>query len=159
MTDRINVMYAGYVVESGRTLDLFARPSHPYTVGLLHSIPRGAGGLGRGSVPPIEERAPDQRRPPVGCLFAPRCAWRLERCWSENPVLDPLDPGVRLVTTGASATHLVACFNPPLPEEAAAGRPTRPGFRAAPIPGGIVEPSERSETRHARRGGGAGAGT
>ena len=60
-------------------------------------------------------------------------------------MLDPLEPGVRLVTTGASATHLVACFNPPLPDEAAAGRPTRPGFRTAPIPGGIVEPSELSE--------------
>ena len=56
-------------------------------------------------------------------------------CWSENPVLDPLEPGTRLVTTGASATHMVACFNPPTPDEAAAGRPTRPGFVAAPIRG------------------------
>ena len=144
MTQRINVMYAGFVVETATTLDVFSRPSHPYTVGLLHSIPRLDAEAGEELIA-IEGRPPDQRAAPVGCPFAPRCAWRLERCWSENPVLDPLEPGVRLVTTGASATHLVACFNPPLPDEAAAGRPTRPGFRAAPIPGGIVEPSELSE--------------
>jgi oligopeptide/dipeptide ABC transporter ATP-binding protein len=144
MTQRINVMYAGFVVETATTLDVFAHPSHPYTVGLLHSIPRLDAEAGDALIP-IEGRPPDQRMAPVGCPFAPRCAWRLDRCWSENPALDPLEPGARLVTTGLSATHMVACFNPPLPDEAAAGRPTRPGFVAAPIPGSFVEPSALSE--------------
>ena len=144
MTQRINVMYAGFIVETATTLDVFAHPSHPYTVGLLHSIPRLDAEAGDALIP-IEGRPPDQRMAPVGCPFAPRCAWRLDRCWSENPALDPLEPGTRLVTTGSSATHMVACFNPPLPDEAAAGRPTRPGFVAAPIPGSFVEPSALSE--------------
>ena len=123
MTQRINVMYAGFIVEAGLTTDIFAKPSHPYTVGLLHSIPRIDGK--DEPLIPIEGAPPNQRVAPVGCPFAPRCQWRVERCDTENPVLEPVDVGSVTVLTGAAATHRVACFNPPTPEEAAAGRPLR----------------------------------
>ena len=123
MTQRINVMYAGFIVEAGLTTDIFAKPSHPYTVGLLHSIPRIDGK--DEPLIPIEGAPPNQRMAPVGCPFAPRCQWRVERCDTENPVLEPVDVGSVTVLTGAAATHRIACFNPPTPEEAAAGRPLR----------------------------------
>ncbi len=138
MTQRINVMYAGYVVESASTIDLFARPSHPYTVGLLHSIPR-LDDDGTDALIPIEGRPPDMRRAPTGCPFAPRCAWRLDVCWSENPPLAPLDGRGPIVTTGLGVTHRLACHNPATAEEAVAGRPTRDGFTAAPPPAGLPD--------------------
>ncbi len=140
MTQRINVMYAGFIVETAPTAELFARPSHPYTVGLLHSIPR-LDEEEPAALIPIEGTPPDQRRAPVGCPFAPRCAWRLEVCWETMPPLDPIRGAAidgRVVTTGPEATHLAACHNPPRPEEAVAGRPLRPGFEPAPPPGGVV---------------------
>jgi oligopeptide/dipeptide ABC transporter ATP-binding protein len=133
MTQRINVMYAGFVVETATTSDLFARPSHPYTVGLLHSIPRIDGQAGEELIP-IEGRPPDMRRAPVGCPFAPRCAWRLDDCWTANPAVRPLIAGDPFVATGSRATHLIACHNPPTQDEAIAGRPLRAGFVAAPPP-------------------------
>jgi oligopeptide/dipeptide ABC transporter ATP-binding protein len=138
MTDRINVMYAGFVVETATTGDLFDRPSHPYTVGLLHSMPRVDDREGEPLIP-IEGRPPDMRNAPTGCPFAPRCAWRLDRCWSDNPSLAPVTEGVTLVTTGPAATHLVACHNPPTPEEAGAGRPMRAGWHPAPAPEDVVD--------------------
>jgi oligopeptide/dipeptide ABC transporter ATP-binding protein len=138
MTQRINVMYAGFIVETATTEKLFGEPSHPYTVGLLHSIPR-LDEVRPGELVPIEGTPPDQRRSPVGCPFAPRCAWRLEVCWREMPPLVALDPNERLRTSGPDATHQVACHNRPTPEEADAGRPLREGFVAAPPPDAVVE--------------------
>ena len=138
MTQRINVMYAGFIVETATTADLFARPSHPYTVGLLHSIPR-LDEQGDTELIPIEGRPPDMRRAPTGCPFAPRCAWRVEACWTENPGLQPLDRGERVVTTGPKATHRIACHNPPTPNEVRGGRPLRAGFTAAPPPDGMLD--------------------
>ncbi len=138
MTRRINVMYAGYIVETAPTAELFAHPSHPYTVGLLHSIPRLDAAEGEPLIP-IEGAPPDQRRAPVGCPFAPRCAWRLPACWTTNPPLEPLVQGTPLVLTGDRATHRIACLNPPTAEEAEAGMPLRPGFVAAPAPGSVVD--------------------
>ncbi len=135
MTMRTNVMYAGFVVETATTTELFANPSHPYTVGLLHSIPRVDAEAGEELIP-IEGRPPDQRVEPSGCPFAPRCAWRLETCWSDNPTSTTVEPGAALIRTGPNATHLIACHNPPTHEEALAGRPLREGFVAAPPPGG-----------------------
>src|SRR3954470_15870389 len=88
MTQRILVMYAGFVVEAATTAALFARPAHPYTVGLLHSIPR-LDEIEPTTLIPIEGTPPDQRRAPTGCPFAPRCAWRLDVCWTVNPPLAP----------------------------------------------------------------------
>jgi oligopeptide/dipeptide ABC transporter ATP-binding protein len=135
MTQRIIVMYAGFIVETATTADLFARPSHPYTVGLLHSIPRLDAVEGEELIP-IEGRPPDMRQSPIGCPFAPRCAWRLEACWESNPTLVSLSPDRPIVTTGPEASHRIACHNPPTHEEALAGRPLRDGFRPAPPPGG-----------------------
>src|SRR5436190_1844961 len=94
MTQRINVMYAGFVVETATTPELFEHPSHPYTVGLLHSIPRLDEDRPSELVP-IEGVPPDQRRAPIGCPFAPRCAWRLEVCWEDMPPLNPIYPAER----------------------------------------------------------------
>jgi oligopeptide transport system ATP-binding protein len=138
MTDRINVMYAGFIVETATTGDLFESPSHPYTVGLLHSMPRVDAAEGEPLIP-IEGRPPDMRNAPRGCPFAPRCAWRLERCWTENPPLEPLVPGTALVTTGEHATHRIACYNPPTREEAVHGHPSRPGHVPAPAPAGQLD--------------------
>ena len=85
MTNRINVMYAGFIVETATTMDLFAEPSHPYTVGLLHSIPR-LDAIEDEPLIPIEGRPPDMRHAPTGCPFAPRCRWRIETCWTDNRV-------------------------------------------------------------------------
>ena len=138
MTQRISVMYAGYIVETATTAELFENPSHPYTVGLLHSIPRldeeRAEALLR-----IEGTPPDQCRAPRGCPFAPRCAWRLEECWTDNPPLAPIDGSGRVITTGPDATHRIACHNPPTAEEAIAGRPLREGFVAAPPPDAVIQ--------------------
>jgi oligopeptide transport system ATP-binding protein len=138
MTDRINVMYAGFIVETAATGDLFDRPTHPYTVGLLHSMPRVDAAEGEPLIP-IEGRPPDMRRAPRGCPFAPRCAWRVDRCWTENPALEPVVPGTALVTTGPAATHRIACYNPALPDEAEFGRPTRVGHVPAPAPAGELD--------------------
>jgi oligopeptide transport system ATP-binding protein len=133
MTSRINVMYAGFVVESASTSDLFARPRHPYTVGLLHSMPRLDAEPGEPLIP-IEGVPPDLRGAPVGCPFAPRCAWALDQCWQSMPDLEPMDPVVEVTTTGPGVTHRVACWNLPTPEEARSAHPERPGFEAAPPP-------------------------
>ncbi len=138
MTNRINVMYAGYIVESATTLDLFAAPSHPYTVGLLRSIPRLDAQAGDPLVP-IEGRPPDMRHKPTACPFAARCRWRLDVCWQENPPLRPTIEGTPIVLTGPGATHQIACFNPPTVEEQVAGRPMRAGFVTAPPPAGTVD--------------------
>jgi oligopeptide transport system ATP-binding protein len=138
MTQRINVMYAGFIVETATTQTLFAEPSHPYTVGLLHSIPR-LDEVRQEALIPIEGTPPDQRREPVGCPFAPRCAWRLPVCWTDNPPLVAVNPGERVRTSGPEATHRVACHNRPTRDEAAAGRPLREGFVPAPPPGTVMD--------------------
>jgi oligopeptide transport system ATP-binding protein len=133
MTHRINVMYAGFVVESASTPDLFERPRHPYTVGLLHSMPRLDAQPGEPLIP-IEGVPPDLRHAPAGCPFAPRCAWRIDRCWTSMPDLEAIDPSAEVVTTGPGVTHRVACWNMPTPEEAREARPIRPGFVPAAAP-------------------------
>ena len=138
MTDRVNVMYAGFIVETATTGDLFDQPSHPYTVGLLHSMPRVDELEGEPLIP-IEGRPPDMRRAPRGCPFAPRCAWRVEACWSENPGLSPITTGAPVILTGPAATHQIACHNPPVGDEAELGRPRRAGHEPAPAPVGELD--------------------
>ncbi|HEX8938945.1 MAG TPA: ABC transporter ATP-binding protein [Candidatus Limnocylindrales bacterium] len=122
MTQRIQVMYAGRIVETATTAELFAHPRHPYTVGLLRSIPRLDEG-GSHELIPIEGLPPDLTRLPKGCPFAPRCAWAIERCLEEDPPLDPVRAGEAEVLAGPQATHRAACWNQPTDEEARAGTP------------------------------------
>jgi len=83
MADEVAVMYAGRIIEQAPTEALFARPSHPYTLGLLHSIPRlDASGE---QLQPIPGRPPDLVHLGPGCPFAPRCSQVVERCHGEYP--------------------------------------------------------------------------
>jgi oligopeptide/dipeptide ABC transporter ATP-binding protein len=86
--DRVNVMYAGRIIEQGTARELYARPRHPYTLGLLRSVPR-LDEARRARLDPIEGQPPDLSRLPPGCAFAPRCAFRVERCLTERPTLRP----------------------------------------------------------------------
>ncbi len=90
------VMYAGQVVERGAVADIFARPLHPYTRGLLASIPgpqRNAPGQPRRRLPTIEGMVPDLASLPPGCRFADRCALRQSQCTESPPGLREIEPG------------------------------------------------------------------
>jgi len=139
MTQRVAVMYAGFVVETAATADLFAAPRHPYTVGLLHSLPRLDQDR-RTELVPIEGSPPDQLTQAVGCPFAPRCAWRVAACRTANPPLAAMDGKANVITTGPAASHRFACHNPATAEEARAGHPLRPGFAAAAPPAAEAAP-------------------
>src|SRR5258708_29828653 len=86
------VMYAGRVVETAPVRDLFAKPAHPYTRGLLESIPRDDA-VPKRRLPAIEGIVPDLRGLPPGCRFADRCPMRIEKCTLEEPDLTPFAPG------------------------------------------------------------------
>jgi oligopeptide/dipeptide ABC transporter ATP-binding protein len=84
--DRVNVMYAGKLVEQGRARDIYARPHHPYTMGLLRSVPR-LDEPRKAKLQPIDGQPPDLTRLPSGCAFAPRCRYAIARCQNEIPPL------------------------------------------------------------------------
>jgi oligopeptide/dipeptide ABC transporter ATP-binding protein len=84
MCERVIVMYAGRIVEEGRTEDVFARPEHPYTWSLLRSIPR-LDAEEHEPLHPIEGSPPDMTQLPAGCKFRPRCQFAIERCVAEEP--------------------------------------------------------------------------
>jgi oligopeptide/dipeptide ABC transporter ATP-binding protein len=87
---RTAVMYAGRVVEEGATDQVLSSPRHPYTVGLLASLPRlTAPGEARKRVHPIQGQPPDMRHPPQGCAFHPRCPHAVAgRCDTDQPMLE-----------------------------------------------------------------------
>jgi oligopeptide/dipeptide ABC transporter ATP-binding protein len=87
--DRVNVMYAGRIVERAPARALYATPRHPYTAALLRSVPR-LDEPRRTRLAALEGRAPDLARPAPGCAFAPRCALRVTRCTLERPALEPV---------------------------------------------------------------------
>ena len=98
LADRLGIMYAGRLVEEGRTADVFRRPRHPYTRHLIASLPRlgdSAPKEGLGGTPP------NLADPPAGCRFHPRCARATDICRREAPPFEPIAPG-----------HRVACFHP-----------------------------------------------
>ena len=130
MTQRVAVMYAGFVVETALTKDLFAAAQHPYTIGLLHSLPRFDQDR-QAELVPIEGMPPDQLERPGGCPFAPRCGWRVPACWQSNPSLVRVDGRAQLRTTGPETSHRIACHNPATVDEARAGHPLRAGFLPA----------------------------
>jgi oligopeptide transport system ATP-binding protein len=86
MCERVMVMYAGRIVESGPTVDVFAHPKHPYTWSLLRSIPR-LDEERHEPLKPIEGLPPDLINLPSGCAFHPRCTFKIERCSREVPAL------------------------------------------------------------------------
>jgi peptide/nickel transport system ATP-binding protein len=91
--DRVNVMYAARIIEQGTVDDIFLRPCHPYTLGLMRSVPRLD--LPRGQrLETIEGLPPDLRSPPAGCRFAPRCPYRIEIC-DQDPELRESTAGHR----------------------------------------------------------------
>jgi oligopeptide transport system ATP-binding protein len=105
MCERVNVMYAGMFMETGNADQLFARPRHPYTLGLLQSIPR-LDATRKERLHPIHGAPRDMLRPPSACPFQPRCRFEVEQSSQEVPPLKEIEPG-----------HMVACFNPVPVEE------------------------------------------
>jgi oligopeptide/dipeptide ABC transporter ATP-binding protein len=88
MADRIAVMYAGRVVERGGVEETFREPRHPYTQGLLESLPKLDGRIGR--LQAIDGAPPSLAARPSGCAFHPRCPHAIDRCRVEEPVLRPV---------------------------------------------------------------------
>ncbi|HKV58037.1 MAG TPA: ABC transporter ATP-binding protein [Ktedonobacteraceae bacterium] len=97
----VNVMYAGHIVESAPVRQIFETPAHPYTVGLLHSIPRLNDERGV-RLNPIAGQPPDLLNPPIGCPYAARCPKAQTRCRRERPELTPVGRG----------DQVAACFYP-----------------------------------------------
>ena len=89
--DRVNVMYAGRIVERGTARELYANPRHPYTLGLLRSVPR-LDEPRRAKLDPIPGQPPDLTRLPPGCSFAPRCSFVVDHCRVERPELELVGP-------------------------------------------------------------------
>ena len=96
--DRVNIMYAGKIIERGSAREIYGNPRHPYTLGLLNSVPR-LDLPRKEKLDPIEGQPPDLTNLPVGCAFRARCRYAIDRCAEESPPLMSVDDG-----------HLSACF-------------------------------------------------
>ncbi len=101
LADRVMVMYAGLVIEEVPVDDLYENPQHPYTMGLLGSLPR-MDESGHRRLTSIDGIPPVLMAPPSACPFAPRCTFAIERCLQQNPHLQPVSP-----------KHNVACWVDP----------------------------------------------
>src|SRR3546814_898500 len=99
LSGRVMVMYAGNIVETGSVRDIFYDPQHPYTEGLLKSMPRLDDDT-RQELPTIPGQPPNLQHLPTGCNFRPRCPYAFDRCVTVEPTLDPFAPG------RAKACHL-----------------------------------------------------
>ena len=122
MADEVLVMYAGRAVEVADRRSLYYRQHHPYTKGLLASVPLAAGHGARERLVPISGQPPSLLRAPSGCSFHPRCPYVMDICVTERPELEPL--------TGAAGGHSSACH---LPEDALGGSPEAEQRRAAAV--------------------------
>jgi oligopeptide/dipeptide ABC transporter ATP-binding protein len=109
--DRTNVMYAGRFIETGPTRTVFAHPRHPYTLGLLRSVPR-LDASQKERLEPIQGTVKTLTSLPTGCAFAPRCAFATDESLDKVPPLEPIE----------TPDHLVACWNPVHPENETARR-------------------------------------
>jgi oligopeptide transport system ATP-binding protein len=94
MAQRVLVMYGGLIIEESPVMELFANPEHPYTLGLLGSLPRVDENQ-HTKLYSIEGQPPVLYQKPNACPFAPRCKWVMEHCWNENPPLMEVGPGHR----------------------------------------------------------------
>jgi len=92
LCNRVIVMYAGRIVEQGSTRAIFKNPQHPYTWSLLRSMPR-MDEVGKERLVSIRGVPPDLGKLPNGCKFHPRCRFKVDRCLTEEPSLDEVDPG------------------------------------------------------------------
>ena len=101
IADEVMVMYAGRAAERATKHDIFYEPHHPYTKGLLESIPNSSAAVGR--LKPITGQPPSLINLPSGCKFHPRCAYVMDRCLTEEPPL---------MAVGADGAHRSACFLP-----------------------------------------------
>ena len=90
--DRVNVMYAGKLVEAGTTETIFAEPKHPYTIGLMASVPR-LDSPRKVAPRAIEGLPPNLAHLPAGCSFSPRCSWAMDQCHEEAPQLEAVSEG------------------------------------------------------------------
>jgi oligopeptide transport system ATP-binding protein len=91
LAQRVLVMYGGYIIEESPVKELYASPEHPYTIGLLGSLPR-VDEKERTKLYSIEGLPPVLYQKPDACPFAPRCKWAMEHCWKENPPLLVVGP-------------------------------------------------------------------
>jgi len=98
LAQRVIVMYGGFIIEESGVHDLYANPKHPYTIGLLGSLPR-IDIDEKQRLFSIEGLPPMLFEKPTSCPFAPRCKWVVDRCWNENPILQEVSP-----------EHRVACW-------------------------------------------------
>ncbi len=96
--DRVNVMYAGKIIESGTAHDIYHKPSHPYTLGLLHSVPR-LDQPRKERLKPIDGQPPDLTKLDNGCSFRPRCSFLIDKCENHYPALEQVASG-----------HITACW-------------------------------------------------
>ncbi len=96
--DRVNVMYAGKIIERGTAREIYKNPSHPYTLGLLHSVPR-LDMPRKEKLDPIEGQPPDLTMLPEGCAFRVRCRYEVDRCAVDVPPLESM-----------GNAHLSACW-------------------------------------------------
>jgi len=101
IAQRVVVMYGGYIVEEAYVKELYANPQHPYTIGLLGSLPR-LDETQHQRLYSINGLPPVLYQKPSVCPFAPRCKWAMDSCWRENPMLEPFTPD-----------HRVACWVDP----------------------------------------------
>ena len=90
--DRVNVMYAGRIIESGTAEQIYHAPTHPYTLGLLRSVPRMDQPRGQKLVP-IQGQPPDLTRLDGGCPFRPRCTFSIDKCATNYPALEDVEAG------------------------------------------------------------------
>ena len=90
--DRMNIMYAGKIIERGESAEIYSNPRHPYTVGLLKSVPR-LDLPRRTSLDPIEGQPPDLIAVPKGCAFRARCKWAVDKCATDEPGLETVAEG------------------------------------------------------------------
>ena len=96
--DRVNVMYAGKIIETGTAKDIYHNPRHPYTIALLKSVPR-LDQPRAGKLDPVQGQPPDLARLDDGCAFRPRCRYAVDRCAAAVPDLETID-----------GFHMSACF-------------------------------------------------
>ncbi len=92
VADDVAVMYAGQIVEQGPVRKIFSSPRHPYTIGLLNSIPRKGAVNADGRLPAIGGLPPSLFNLPAGCRFAPRCKFATSDCTRDNPPLETIEP-------------------------------------------------------------------